>query len=472
MCSERELFHDELVVLVLELRQALATMQQELAGVQTAYATLATENAALREEIARLQQEIAKKGDPPSWAKANKPATESHPRKKRAHNHARRCEAEPDVTLEHAEETCPSCGQPLSGGWEGGSRETLVFPAHLVEVVRHVSITRRCGVCGAVVTGHPDPVEHKLVGQHKVDARGMSLIAYLHIVCRLPLRVLQQLLKLQLAVCLSLGGLRYILEDIAQRGSADYDQLREEIRRSAAVHQDETGWRENGHNGYVWAAVTDAVRYFERHGTRSGTVPKEMLGEEFSGVVVCDGYAGYDGLDCQLQRCWTHLLRKGHELKIRSPNAEAAHVWVDEIKAIYQDAKKLMASADAARWTEATREGYRLAYQARLLAHVTTAQTTALPDQARLAKFLTRHINELFVFVHYPEVASENNPAERAIRPLVIARKVCGGTRSKNGSDTKMVLMSLLYTAQARGLDPIDAIEQMLLGTPMFPASA
>lgn len=44
---------------------------------------------------------------------------------------------------------------------------------------------------------------------------------------------------------------------------------------------------EKGKNGYVWAVVTDTVRYCERHGTRSGTVPKEMLGEEFCGVVVC-----------------------------------------------------------------------------------------------------------------------------------------------------------------------------------------
>jgi len=296
MCSERELSHDELVALVLELRQALATTQHELATVQAAYATLAAENAALREEIARLQQEVAKKGDPPSWAKANTPAPESHPRKKRAHNHARRCEAEPDVTLEHAEEVCPSCGQPLSGGWEAWSRETLVFPAHLVEVVRHVSIARRCGVCGAEVTGHPDPVEHKLVGQHLwcitmmhpwVDARGMSLIAYLHIVCRLPLRVLQQLLKLQLAVCLSLGGLRYILEDIAQRGSADYEQLREEIRRSAAVHQavarrsglwpakagrnglarERQEWLRVG-GGHGCGALLRAARHAQRHGTQ------------------------------------------------------------------------------------------------------------------------------------------------------------------------------------------------------------
>ena len=43
---------------------------------------------------------------------------------------------------------------------------------------------------------------------------------------------------------------------------------------------------------------------------------------------------------------------------------------------------------------------------------------------------------------------------------------------NKNGSKTKMVLMSLLHTAQLRALDPITAVEQMLLGAPMFPASA
>ncbi|MDO8704710.1 MAG: IS66 family transposase [Sulfuricaulis sp.] len=432
---------------------------------------LRAENAALKEEIARLQEEMGKKGDPPSWVKRNAPPREEKPRKQRDHGHSRRCAAVPDATQEHAVEFCPDCGNALAGGWEYCTRESIVFPKEPVRIVRHVSIARRCGVCGQTVIGRPDPALHGLVGKHRVDARGMALIACWHTVCRMPLRVIQQLLRQLYRCSLSPGELRYVLDAVAEQGQRDYDGLRDLIRGSPVVHQDETGWRENGQNGYVWAAVTDAVRYFERHGTRSGEVPKALLGENFCGVVVCDGYGGYDGLDCQLQRCWTHLLRKGHELKARHPDATDAHGWADGVRAIYLEATALVASPGYAALPETVRESRRLAFQRRMLAFAQPALASTIQEEARLAKFITRKINELFVFVHYPEVPSENNPAERAIRPLVITRKVCGGTRSARGSQTKMILLSLLHTAQLREMDPIASLERMLLGSPMFPAS-
>jgi hypothetical protein len=451
MCPDALLSHDELVTLVLALRD---------------------ENAALKDENARLREELGKKGGPPSWSKANTPPRVQQPRKKRAQGASRKCVADPDEVIEHAVDVCPECGRALTGGWEYSSRETLAFPSELMRVVRHLRVARRCGVCGTVVVGTPDPVQHGLVGQHRVDARGMSLIAYWHTICRLPLQVIRQLLQRCYACTLSLGALRYLLDAVAAAGQDDYRRLRNEIRGSPVVHQDETGWREDGNNGYVWAAVTDAVRYFERHGTRSGEVPKAILGEDFCGVVVCDGYKGYDPLACQLQRCWVHLVRHGHEITTRYPDAAEAHAWVDGVRALYDDAKALVASPGYAELAESVRAAHRLACQQQLLAHAQPAVTSTIKEQACLAKYLTGYINELFVFVHYPEVPSENNPAERAIRPLVIARKVCGGTRSAQGSRTKMVLMSLLHTAQLRGLDPLAAVEQMLLGTPMFPASA
>jgi len=450
--------HDELVTLVLALRDENAALKAE--------------SAALKEENARLREELGKKGGPPPWVKANTPPREKQPRKKRDHGHSRKCVAVPDAVIEHAVDSCPRCGQALTGGWEESTRETWVFPREPVQVVRHICMARRCGVCGKVVVGKPDPLEHGLVGKHRVDAYGMSLISYLHIVCRMPLRIIKQLLKCCYGCTLSLGSLRYLLDSVATRGSPDYDRLLAEVRGSPVVHQDETGWRENGHNGYVWASVTDAVRYFERHGTRSGSVPKAILGEDFCGVVVCDGYKGYDPLACQLQRCWTHLLRHGHEIVTRYPGAADAHAWVAGVRAIHDAAKALAASSGYAARPEAERETYRLAFEQRLLAQAQPALDSPIKEQACLAKYLTGYINELFVFVQYPEVPSENNPAERAIRPLVITRKVCGGTRSEQGSKSKMILLSLLHTAQVRGLDPIAAVEQMLLGAPMFPASA
>lgn len=65
-----------------------------------------------------------------------------------------------------------------------------------------------------------------------------------------------------------------------------------------------------------------------------------------------------------------------------------------------------------------------------------------------------KHLGELFVFLEYPEVAADNNLAERSLRPAVTARKVSGGTRSDKGSATKMALLSHFgtWTLQDRGL--------------------
>ena len=80
------------------------------------------------------------------------------------------------------------------------------------------------------------------------------------------------------------------------------------------VHADETGWRENGVNGYVWTFSTPTERYFLRRG-RNKEVVDEALGEDFAGALVSDFYAAYHHYDGPKQRCWAHLLREIHDLR-------------------------------------------------------------------------------------------------------------------------------------------------------------
>lgn len=220
---------------------------------------------------------------------------------------------------------------------------------------------------------------------------------------------------------ISVGELRVLLDAVAKRGQAAYDALKAEIRGSPVVQADQTSWWEDGQHGYVWAFLTPTVRYFERHGTRSGQVPKDVLGGDFTGIVVSDGYKGYDPLPCEKQRCWVHLLCQQH----------------------------------------------RLAFQQRMLAQATPHRQAAVKAWANLATYLIAYVTELFVFLQHPAVPSHNNAAEQAVRGPV-TRKISGGTRSAQGSQTKMVLFSLLDTCVLRGREPITAMEQMLLGHPLF----
>ena len=61
-----------------------------------------------------------------------------------------------------------------------------------------------------------------------------------------------------------------------------------------------------------------------------------------------------------------------------------------------------------------------------------------------------------------PDVPSDNNPAERSRRHLVISRKISGGTRSERGTESKMTLASIFGTWRARGLNPLAACRQLL----------
>ena len=474
-----EITHAELVKMVLELSASNALLRHEVdivriknAAFETENITLKAENAALTVEIAHLKDELGKKGDPPHWAKANKPKHEAKEKKAREKGASRRCNEKPDEIIKHSVDICPHCQAQLPGGWEAYTRETIQFPQALVRFLKHICMAQRCGVCGHTVTSKPDPEEYGIVGKHRIDARGMSLVCNLHTYYRLPLRQIQNLLSALYQVTLSVGEIRNIIDATAARAKADYEMLRDDIRQSPAVHFDETGWREDGKNGYIWAVSTAKTRYFEYHKTRSGEVPVKMLGKDFTGVITCDGYKGYNKIGCWLQRCWVHMLRKGHEMRAKYPDESRMHRWVDRLKKLYRRAREFITKKGYAKLPESTRQKNRLYFQQALLELVTPYQQSKIKEQANLAIFMATQINEMFVFVELPYVIPENNPAERSVRPDVIARKISGGTRTEQGSKTRMILSSIIRTCHLRNLDPIASIQNMLLGHPIFANSA
>ena len=74
--------------------------------------------------------------------------------------------------------------------------------------------------------------------------------------CRLPFGVIQRYLKWRYGLRLSVGELAALIHGAAERGQEEYAGLRQEILASPVVYGDETGWREDGRNGYLWSSST------------------------------------------------------------------------------------------------------------------------------------------------------------------------------------------------------------------------
>jgi hypothetical protein len=297
-----------------------------------------------------------------------------------------------------------------------------------------------------------------VLGQSRLGVRLVSLLGWLRARVRLPLSQMQEVLHTLWGLHLSQGGIVDSLRRLAVATAEERTRIAMQIRASPAVHAEETGWRENGQNGYVWvrAIPAGACLYTYDH-SRSGAVAQALL-DDCAGVRCTDFYAAYNGVLGRKQRCWAHLLRDLHALKEAQPQAQAVHDWAQAVRALYdcgQDCTRQELSP-----AQRERAYRQLERRARAWA-CCYADTPGHPCQT-LALRLRRHRGELFEFVRVPDLTATNNEAERRLRPLVIARKISGGSRSPQGTQTRLALASLFQTWHAQGRNPFAACHALL----------
>ena len=414
--------------------------------------------------IAKLQQRIetlegkAKPGGPKGMPglkpKADrKPAQPRGPRRPRRHGFSRQ-RMTPTRRVEHALDSCPECGGALAGGWAQRTREVIDIPAVPAQATEHVFIARICSLCEQRRTPRAD-LAGVALGKQRLGINLVSLIAALREEARLPYRTIQWYLQTVHRLPLSLGAIVRAIHQVAQKAQPALAEIQDRIRGSPVVHADETGWRQDGVNGYVWTFSTPTDRYFLRRG-RNKEVVDEALGDSFSGVLVSDFYAAYHHYPGLKQRCWVHLLRDIRDLKALYPQDQKLAQWAGAIHQIYTGAKAFVHPE--------ARQRRRVQQQLerKLVANCRPFLEDPAAAQSKLCQRIEKFIKELFVFVAHPAVPSDNNAAERSLRPLVVSRKISGGTRSAQGTDAKMTLSSLFGTWRAQGQNPLTACRQLL----------
>lgn len=443
---------------------------------------LRAENAKLRqqlavalERIAELEAQLQRGSGAPSFVKPKRQqaAGERQPRKKRAAEHNRSRKRMAATRIErHALAHCPDCHYRLRGESLDYSREVIELPPpQPVVVIEHQVVKRWCPHCERWRSPQLD-LSGQVLGQGRIGVRVAALVAYLRTTLRLPVRQVQSYLATLHELHLSVGEIVELAHDVRQQLQGPADQLLQQVRQQRVVHQDETGWRENGQNGYIWATVSEgpaAVRYYEHSPSRSHHVAQRLLGKGFRGILVSDFYAAYNLIPGLHQRCWVHLLRDLHALKEEHAARDDVIEWAAQVRRVYDDAQRWLAAHPGAT-PEPRRQQYDELYQRAWRLGCQYAFEGGHPCWA-LAKRLLRHQEELFLFVLVPGLPADNNLAERSLRPVVIMRKISGGSRSDEGSKTRLTLASLMGTWQARHLNPF--VECLAaLQRPALPASA
>ena len=341
---------DGLIQIILQQHARLAELEQQLARQQTELATLRATIRQLTRRLGEATDAAPPPTDPPAASNSSRPTTmpglkppgtrpprATTPRKRRPHGFARQ-RMTPTARQVHAVAACPACGSPLAGGTIVHTREVIDLPVAPITVTEHVSVERRCPCCQHQ---HRPLLELAgvVVGQSRLGVRLVSLIATLREVGRLPIRVIQEVLAAVWGLELSVGGLIDALRQVAQRATPLVAEILACIRGSPVVHADESGWREDGVNGYIWTISTPTARYFMRR-SREKEAIDEALGEAFGGVLVTDFYAAYDHHLGVKQRCWQHLLTDIKDWCKKHPKDVGVQGWAMVVRAIWARASE------------------------------------------------------------------------------------------------------------------------------------
>lgn len=345
--------------------------------------------------------------------------------------------------------TCPDCG--------GAVQLTRVAPQYQEDLPIVRPVVRRfdvqvgcCRQCGRRVQGrHPLQTSDALGAANvHLGPGAVAFVVLMHTQFGVPLEKIVTVLRERCGLTVTAGGLAQVLHRTAHRATPTYAALCEQVRGSPMVSPDETGWRVGAVLHWLWVFATpDTTVYAIRPG-RSFEDATAILDPGFDGVLIRDGWAPYRQFTAALhQTCVAHLLRRTRTLGLDHPRSP----WASAVQQVLLDGLALRDRRDAQAISEhglAVARGHLLT---RLADLIDTAP--GLPAAQRLAKHLGTEFAAVFAFLWEPGIDATNWRAEQAIRPAVVARKICGGNRTRRGADTQQVLASVARTIWQRRLD-------------------
>lgn len=353
-----------------------------------------------------------------------------------------------DEVCLHLPERC-RCGHAFEGSEERvgepvAHQEWELPPARPL-VIEHRRARLACSACGrARLAELPPGVTPSAFGP-RLEAH----IATLAGVFRLSRRQVARVVEEMLGVAISTGAVDAAIMRMSAVLADPWAALAEAVRGAEVANADETGWRVSGAQHWLWLGASALVACYRIDPSRGQAAAKELLGEDFGGIVVSDRYAGYHFLDVlQQQLCWCHVIRQLVELsEAKGATGRRGAELVASGREVIAVHRRYLEEGRELAWLREELEPLRGRIRA-LLEQGTRGHNRR---ERNLCGALLEEYEALWTFCEVPDVSPTNNTAERALRHAVIMRKVQGGTQSEQGNRWIERILSVNETCRLQG---------------------
>ena len=432
---------------------------QNCARLQQENARLAEENLKLQQENTELRRRLEAYENPhtPPSRKLVYPKPPRRtdgprfPGRPRGHRGSTRPRPQPDVVVEPPrEERCTRCGSPLGEPGLVSHRivEEISNPAPR-QVIDYLEYEWMCEVCGShTASRHPDCPPLGRLGRNALVQTTLMKFEE-----RLPHVKVAEALERTYGLSVTPATVLDVTRRVAWWLRPEYTRILQRIRSAPVVYVDETGVRVDGRRYWIWVFTTETDVLIVIRKSRGKKVLEEVLGMDFDGVIVCDGWSSYPGFTDLIQRCWAHLLREAdclaEHVEEAKPLAEALHRLYDRVKVWAVDKPP-------------PEEAVRLTGEARKVMAALAGGPWEREKTRRFAGKMMNGMDHWFTFLTVKGCEPTNNRAERALRESVVQRKIMGCFRNGKGTWIYETVMTVLSTWKQQGRDLPQALSESL----------
>ena len=367
-----------------------------------------------------------------------------------------------DEIVDHYPAACRGCGRrfaepELRPGGRFGRRQVAELPPTAVIYLEHRTHELCCPDCGCRTTASPP--EGVVDSPFGIDLQAAVLTLTAR--NRVSRRDMSELALELFGVGMSVGAIDAICQRAANALEVPHQQLVDLVLSSPAVNVDETGWYTAAEERTLWSASTPEAAIFRIAEDRHRERLKELIGEDFKGIVGSDRWWAYDLFDAKSRQvCWEHLKRdffKHSEGLAEQKEFGAAALALT--KRLFNTWHAFEEHGDRARLIS---EMAPIKVKLRGLLERAGRNSKRTRFHRVFANNLLKIWPALWTFVTVPGVEPTNNAAERSLRGPVIYRRLSHGTQSDNGERFIERILSASVTCRLQGRSLFTYLRELL----------
>ncbi|AFZ28345.1 Transposase IS66 family (plasmid) [Cylindrospermum stagnale PCC 7417] len=376
--------------------------------------------------------------------------------------------------IDHHPEECGNCGATLTGVDTNPYRHQIVeIPPISPIVIEHRLHQLTCIGCGTKTRAIlPEDVNPSGYG-----VRVVALVALLSGVYRNSQRMVQSAMQEVFGISISLGTVNRLRLEASNAVATCVDEAKLYIQNANIVGADETSFNQGNIDGFnpeqrrawLWVAVTPLVTFFEIALTRCTQGAKNLLGENFRGILNSDRHGAYNWVDLERrQLCWAHLRREFIKISERSGvSAELGTILVKQQEKLFELWHRVrdgtLSRGDFVELVQEIRSSIRATLLEADEYQITAREKTPLAKTVRTCRQLLKVESAMWLFVTTVSVEPTNNAAERAIRPAVIWRRTSFGSQTQAGSVFVARMLTVLTTLKSQKRNVLEFMTQAVV---------